>query len=264
MILRHSIGLITIALALITPGPSDHAAAKDKPVIAIATKSIDATVSIDDALKAYPGLVDNLIAEGRREIAKWRLSADEDRKNAPDAFADGRRYNYTRSYTRRSVIGRYVSIVRDDYFNNHGAHPNSETNTILWDATARKRISIRPFFKETATGGATLSRLARAIRAKLADEKKARGGDTVDSDTDTDLARVQPDLLKMGAVALVPSNEAGRSAGLVFYFSPYAVASYAEGSYRAFVSWRTFEDDLSPEGVALFGGERPAGDDKND
>lgn len=250
-----------IAASLAAPA---FATAKDKPVIAIATKSIDASVSIDDALKAYPGLADNLIAEGRREMAKWRVSADEDRKNAPDAFANGQRYNYTRSYNRRSVIGRYVSIVRDDYYDSHGAHPNSETNTILWDATARKRISIRPFFKETATGGPTLTRLAHAIRVKLADEKVARGGDTVDPDTDPDLANVKPDLLKMGAVALVPSSEAGKSAGLVFYFSPYAVASYAEGSYSAFVPWPTFKDDLAPEGVALFGGARPKADAEKD
>lgn len=235
-----------------------------KPVLSIKTRSIEAGVSIDDKLKAYPGLADNLLAEGRREVEKWRVSADKDRKDAPDDFADGRRYSFERSYTQRSAIGRYVSVERGDYLNTFGAHPNSETNTILWDANAKKRVSIRPFFKETTTGGATLNRLAKAVRAKLAVEKKARGGDEVDPETDTELANVQPDLLKMGAVALVPSSESGKSAGLVFYFSSYAVGSYAEGPYSAFVPWRTFKDDLSPEGAALFGGERPKADEEKD
>jgi hypothetical protein len=235
-----------------------------KPAISIKTKAIEASVSIDDKLKAYPGLADNLLAEGRREVEKWRASADKDRKDAPDDFADGRRYSFERSYTQRSAIGRYVSVERGDYLNAFGAHPNSETNTILWDANAKKRVSIRRFFKETATGGPTLNRLAKAVRAKLAVEKKARGGDEVDPETDTELANVQPDLLKMGAVALVPSAESDKSAGLVFYFSPYAVGSYAEGPYSAFVSWQTFKDDLSPEGAALFGGERPKADEEKD
>lgn len=235
-----------------------------KPALSIKTRSIEASVVIDDKLKAYPGLTDNLLAEGRREIEKWRVSAEQDRKEAPDAFADGRRYNYERSYTQRSAIGRYVSVERGDYLNSHGAHPNSETNTVLWDANAKKRVSIRPFFKETAPGGATLGRLAKAIRASLAGEKKTRGGDDVDPETDADLANVKPDLLKMGAVALVPSTETGKSAGLVFYFSPYAVGSFAEGPYNAFVTWRTFKDDLSPEGAALFGGERPKADEEKD
>lgn len=252
--LRSLLRAILIAAALCLPALAH--ADDPKPVLSIKTKSIEASVSIDDKLKAYPGLADNLIAEGRREMEKWRVSAD--------IFQDGRRYSFERSYTQRSAIGRYVSVERGDYLNSLGAHPNSETNTILWDANAKKRVSIRPFFKETALGGPTLDRLARAIRAKLAVEKKARGGDTVDPETDTELANVKPDLTKMGAAALVPSTETGKSAGLVFYFSPYAVGSYAEGPYSAFVPWRTFKDDLSPEGTALFGGERPKGDEAKD
>jgi hypothetical protein len=249
-------GLVAAALCL----PALAHAGAPKPALSITTRSIEASVSIGSKLDAHPGLAANLLAEGRRQIEKWRVAADNDRKDAPEAFADGRRYLFKRSYTQRSAIGRFVSVGREDYLNSHGAHTNSEINTIMWDADAEKRISIRPFFRETASGGATLDRLAKAIRASLADEKKARGGDSVDPDTDPELMNVKPDLLRMGAVALVPSTEPGRSAGLVFYFSPYAVGSYAEGPYSAFGSWRSFKAELSPEGAALFGGERPAAD----
>jgi hypothetical protein len=252
--------LIVAALCLSALAHAEDA----KPTLSLKTRSIEASVGIDDKLKAYPGLADNLLAEGRRELEKWRVTADKDRKDTPDMFQDGRRYSFERSYTQRSAIGRYISIERGDYLNGLGAHPNSVTDTILWDATAKKRVSIRPFFKETAAGGPTLRRLAKAIRAKLAVEKKSRGADDVDPETDTELANVKPDLLKMGAVALVPSTATGKSAGLVFYFSPYAVGPYAEGPYSAFVPWRTFKDDLSPEGAALFGGERPKADEAKD
>lgn len=240
------------------------AASEERPIITIKTRDIEASLTIEASLKAYPGLYENLRAEGRRKLEKWRAEAAADRKSDPDIFADGRHYEFERSYTRRSAIGRYVSILREDYLDSLGAHPNHATNTILWDAEAKKRISIRPFFKETADGGPTLRRLARAIRVALAVEKRARDIDVADPDTDSDLARVEPKLLAIGALALAPSTEADKSAGLISYFSPYAVGSYAEGPYTAFVPWTAFKADLSPQGLALFGGERPKGDEKND
>jgi hypothetical protein len=239
-------------------------APKDKPAAAISTRTIEATLTIDPKLKAWPGLHDSLLAEGKRELNKMLRQSEKDRKETPDMFHDGRRYAFDRAYAERSAIGRYVSVTRADYLDGLGAHPNHDTNTILWDATARKRISIRPFFKESTAGGPTLTRLAHLIRVSLAAEKKARDIEVGDPDSDVELANVQPDLLKMGAVALVPSIEKDKSAGLVFYFSPYAVGAYYEGDYTAFVPWTEFKDNLSAEGAALFGGARPAGDEKND
>ena len=58
-----------------------------------------------------------------------------------------------------------------------------------------------------------------------------------------------------------PSTESGKASGLTLHFSPYAVGPYAEGPLTAFVPWSDFKDFLSPEGVALFGGTRVAGDE---
>ena len=71
-------------------------------------------------------------------------------------------------------------------------------------------------------------------------------------------------LTAIGGIALAPSTEKGKSAGFSVYFSPYAVGSYVEGPYTVFVPWSAFKADLSPEGAALFGGERPKDDEKND
>ena len=254
--------LLVFAFGFVAARADD--APKDKPAAAISTKTIEATLTIDAKLKAWPALYDSLLDEGKRELGKWRTQSVADRKDMPDIFREGRRYSFERAYSERSAVGRYVSVVRADYLDGLGAHPNHSTNTILWDATAKKRVSIRPFLKESATGGPTLTRLAHLIRVSLAAEKKERGIDIADPDTDTDLARVEPDLLKMGAVALAPSTEKDKSAGFVFYFSPYAVGPYVEGDYTAFVPWTDFKDSLSPQGAALFGGARPAGDEKND
>jgi hypothetical protein len=47
----------------------------------------------------------------------------------------------------------------------HGAHPNSDVNTILWDKAGGKRISIRPFFTETGDNGPTMKAMQKAVIA---------------------------------------------------------------------------------------------------
>jgi hypothetical protein len=257
----------TLAVAAIlwaTPGLAQPAPVATSTPLTVETKYVKATVTIEDRLKHFPGLYDNLIAEGRRELGKRRAEAAKDAKSDPAMFEDGRHYEFERGYFQRSVIGSYVSVTRNDYEDGLGAHPNRLVDTILWEAMAKKRISIRPFFKESTASGPTLKRLAHLIRVALAAEKKARDVIVGDPDTDTQLSGVEPDLLKMGAVALAPSTEKDRSAGLLFYFPPYAVGSYVEGEYTAFIPWSALKDDLSPLGTGLFGGNRPDGDEKND
>ena len=71
----------------------------------------------------------------------------------------------------------------------------------------------------------------------------------------------RPKLLKIGPVSLAPSTEQGKSSGLTFHYSPYAVGSYAEGGYVAFVPWEMLKPYLTPEGARIFGGTRPKGDE---
>jgi hypothetical protein len=141
-----------------------------------------------------------------------------------------------------------------------GAHPNSNVNTILWDSAVSKRISIRPFFTETADGGPTMKAMVKAVLASLTSEKKKRdAGETATAEWFKD---VEPKLLKIGAVTLAPSTVSGKSSGLTFHYPPYAVGPYAEGEYVAFVPWETLKPYLTPEGAKIFGGVRPKGDDE--
>jgi hypothetical protein len=239
------------------------AAPAEKPAVSIKTKAIEATVTVDNALDAYPGLVPGLVAEGRREVETTRREAEKLRREDPK-FNDGRPWTFERAYSQRSAIGRYVSIVRTDETYQGGAHGNQQIDTILWDRDAKKRISIRSFFKESADKGSTMTAMAKLVRAAVFDEKKRRKLETVEGTPDTNewLKEIKPSLLSLGPVTLAPSTEAGKSAGLTFHFSPYMVGPYAEGPLTAFVPWTEFKDRLSPPGAALFGGARPDGDVK--
>jgi hypothetical protein len=243
---------------------SATAAPQRKPDAAIKTRTIDASVGIDPALKAYPGLYPRLLAAGQREMNKWRVDADKDFRENPQLFRDGRSYEFGRSYALRSAIQGYVSVVFTDYSYSGGAHPNHFVDTLLWDSKAEKFISVRPFFKETQTNGPTLHLLATAIRDAVVADKIARGLSAKEANDPMWVGDIKPDLTKMGAIALAPSTEQDKSAGFIVYFPPYAVGAYVEGFYIEFVPWTVFKTHLSDAGAHLFGGTRPPGDAKHD
>jgi len=234
-------------------------AAELKPDAAIKNRNVEANVFLDDKIKADPALAADCLAEGKKWIDKNAAETNASRKEDPQLFHDGG-WSFERKYDTRSVVdGHYVSIVRSDYMDTHAAHPNSDVNTILWDATQNKRISIRPFFTETADNGPTMKAIHSGIIASLNAEKKKR--DIDETGADEWYKDLEPKLLKIGAVTLAPSTVSGKSSGLTFHYPPYAVGSYVEGEYVAFVPWEALKPYLSPEGAKIFGGARPTDDD---
>ena len=239
--------------------PTAILAADPKPDATIKNKNIEASVFLDDKIKADPALSADCLSEGRKWIDKNAAEAAASRKQDPQMFRNGA-WTTERKYETRSVVdGHYISIVRSDYTDTGGAHPNRDVDTILWDTTAKKRISIRPFFTETADNGPTMKALVKAVIASLNVEKKKR--DTTETATAEWYKGLEPKLLKIGAVTLAPSTVSGKSSGLTFHYPPYAVGPYTEGEYVAFVPWETLKPYLTPEGAAIFAGARPKGDD---
>jgi hypothetical protein len=242
--------LIALASPLVAGEPAPDAQRKNR--------IFDGQVYLDAKVKADPALAADSIAEGRKWIDWGAAQAERARKRNPQLFRNGY-WSYERRYNFRSLVdGRYVSILRNDYTNTGGVHPNSNVNTILWDQAAKKRLSIRPFFTETADNGPTLKAMLKAVIASLDVEKKKR--DASETATAEWYEELKPTLLKIGAVTLAPSTEAGKSSGLTFHYPPYAVGPYAEGEYVAFVPWETLKPYLSREGAKIFGGARPKDD----
>jgi hypothetical protein len=249
---------LAVALLLSAVGISPSPAADPKPDAVVKTKSIEARIFLDDKIKADAPLAADCLADGKKWLDRNAADAATSRKQDPQFFKDGG-WDFERKYSIRSMVTeRYVSILRDDYMDTHGAHPNSDVNTVLWDKFESKRISIRPFFTETADNGASMKAMVKAVVASLRIEKKRR--DTSETATNEWFKGVEPSLLKIGAATLAPSTESGKSSGLTFHYPPYAVGPYAEGQYVAFVPWETLRPYLTPEGERIFGGARPKGD----
>jgi hypothetical protein len=249
--------LLGVVILLAAPACADD----PKPEASIKTKAIEASVSLDAKIKADPALAADCLAEGKKWIDKNAADAASEMKKDPQFFKDGG-WEFGRNYSVRSVVGdRYISIVRDDYMDGHGAHPNTDVNTILWDKAEGKRISIRPFFTETSDNGPAMNAMLKGVIASLKIEKKKR--DSSATATAEWFNNLEPKLLKIGAVTLAPSTEAGKSSGLTFHYPPYAVGPYVEGEYVAFVPWETLKPYLAPEGLRIFGGSRPKGDEND-
>src|SRR5262245_12342723 len=265
----YAIAALGIATGL---AAAAYAETKTKPQIEIKTKSVEVSVTIDPALRKFPGLYEDNLAEGKRWAERSRAEAAKAFRDEPQFFRDGQRWTFERSYELRSVVGRYISVLREDGTYTGGAHPNSNMDAILWDSDTRKRINIRPFFRETADNGPTMTALAELARVAVAAEKLSRDAINVDIPKEklspARLAAldqfivdgIKPSLLKIGPISLAPSTEAGKSAGLTFHYSPYAVGAYAEGPYTVFVPWTEFRSHLSQLGTTIFGGERPESD----
>ncbi len=257
MMLNRALFLAGALIALSSP----LLAGEPRPDATLKNKAFEGSVYLDDNVKADPALAADSLAEGRKWIGKGAAEAESARKQEPQLFRNGG-WSYERRYDFRSLVdGRYVSVVRNDYMSTGGAHPNSDVNTILWDQAAKKRISIRPFFTETADGGPTMKTILKAVIDSLNAEKKKRG--TSDTATAEWYKELKPTLLKIGAVSLAPSTQSGKSSGLTFHYPPYAVGPYAEGEYIAFVPWETLKAYLSPEGTKIFGGSRPEADQES-
>jgi uncharacterized protein DUF3298 len=263
---------VGVFAAIVVVVGTANAIAETKPQISISTKSVEVTVTVDPALRKFPGLFEDSLAEGRRWAERNRTEAAKASRDEPEFFREGRRWTFERSYELRSVVDRYISVLRDDGTYTGGAHPNSYTNTILWDRDTRKRMNVRPFFRETADNGPTMTTLAAQARIAVAAEKLAREAISVDvpkekltperlAELDMSIANgIQPSLLKIGPITLAPATEPNKSSGLTFHYSPYAVGAYVEGPYTAFVPWTAFRSQLSPLGAAIFGAERPESD----
>jgi hypothetical protein len=253
-------------------------AEREKPQISIQKKYVAISVTIDAELKPFAELFANCLAEGKTWANKKNDDVTAELRDDRKAFRDGLKWFYDREYTLRSIVGRYISIVRSDDWFDGGAHPNQHVDTILWDNAARKRTNIRAFFTETADNGPAMVTMTQLAKLAVAAAKLAKGvngygdddGPPVDQMTpEQELQRdtfindgIKPTILGVGPVTLAPSTETGKSSGLTFHYSPYGVGPYVEGPYTVFVPWTKFRQYLSSEGVAVFSGERPKSDEE--
>ena len=100
------------------------------PQISIETKYIKVSVTVDIALKPFPELFADCFSEGKVWFNKKNGDAAAEWRDNRKAFRD-LQWFYERDYALRSVVGRYISVVRSDAWFDGGAHPTQHVDTIL-------------------------------------------------------------------------------------------------------------------------------------
>jgi hypothetical protein len=252
--------------------------ARNEPQMSIETKYVSISLKVHAELRRFGRLFADCLAEGKAWFKRTNADAAAEWRDNRKAFR-GLQWVYARDYALRSVVGRYLSVVRSEDWFDGGVHGNQHADTILWDNVTHKRTNIRALFTETADNGPTMTALAQAAKlavatVKLANDINGYGEDdrpdakdmTPEQEIEHDSFirdGIKPALLEIGPVSLAPSTAAGGSSGLTFHFSPYGVGPYFEGPYTVFVPWVKFQQYLSPLGAELFGGERPKSDEEN-
>ncbi len=115
-----------------------------------------------------------------RARSGWRRTAadaEKERESEPELFRNGP-WTMERKYEMRSRRRWSLCEHRQERLREHpgGAHPNSSTSTRSCGIkSAGKRISIRPFFTETADNGPTMKAMRQGVVISLRAEKKQRG-----------------------------------------------------------------------------------------
>lgn len=248
----------TIFAAALLALPFAAARADDDTAIYTAkTQYVEVDIRIDNRLKAFPKLYDHLVTEGKKYGVESKEETAAQWRDDKSIFR-GLAYNFNQVYRLRTAAGKYVSVIIDQSEFTGGAHPNHGSTTLLWDREKNTEADFEKLFKDTADNSADMQTLSKLVLDALAAEKKAR--DVPFDRDDMWFKDWKPEYSQFGDPSLAPSTEPGKSSGVTFHFSPYAVGAYAEGDYVAFIPASALMPLLTPEAQKLFGGARPDSD----
>lgn len=157
-------------------------------------------------------------------------------------------------YSLAWLGGRYApemwSLAFQVYSYQGGAHGNHYTDTYNYHPNSNKIITLPSFFQDDSY----LEPIVASVRESIIITKTERWEtsaqeETYDASLDSNLANTDfnADLLDSWVL-----SERDKAIGILFFFAPYAVGSYSEGSYEAFVPASVFRDNLRREFVGVF------------
>ncbi|AQR62959.1 hypothetical protein BZG35_15820 [Brevundimonas sp. LM2] len=234
------------------PAPAPGAAVTPAAAAPMAYESktpyAEVSLKLPAAIKTQPDLHAALYARSVADLRAFTEGAQADRSEAGGDAGLGP-YAKSIDIVPGAETGKLFSLVRTDYENTGGAHPNSAYRSVLWDKALKREITAADLFAK----GANLSSLDAALCAAVNVEKRKRdpGAQTValtgGGDWTCPRAATTPFVLAQGATP-------GKAGGLVFLIGPYLVGLYAEGAYEVTVPQSAFRSLLAPAYADEFGG----------
>lgn len=196
-----------------------------KPKYTIDIEYPQVTGLVDPGQDAFNKYVDTLI---NKEITDFKKSIDETMEVPPDSTGSSLDINYSVEYATNKLI--CISILEGTY-EAGAAHPNEGYITVNYDTEKHKDIKLSTLFKPNTK---YLTAISRYCITQL---RKTLGNDG--SDWINTGAAPQADNYRAWCIT---------DSGLLILFSPYQVASYAEGAQQVLVPYSKIADLIDPLG----------------
>lgn len=220
---------------------------------------IDESLTFSAVLPKAPAddpIVKKLQADAQAYLDKKKVEAraDFDERKKQGAVEMSWEVQVEWKYTAEA--GGIASLVGANYEFTGGAHGMNYTSTRLARADTGEELSLAKMLQPDRSPSPAIT---IAICEALKVEKlKAIQSATI-FDEPIVCAGPKANLkIEDAHIALAPSTEADKFGGLFVYYDPYAVGSYAEGSYSISIPQSVFSEDLRPQYRGLFSGGIPS------
>lgn len=219
----------------------------------------DVSVSIDPELASYPVVHDAIRLEAIAQALEFSAQAIADYRDwtggAPEWSWNG---YFSSTEIRVSFAGRdVVSLQRETSVYSGGAHPNHAMAPVLTRVQAYSPVALADLFDDASVDSPAMTALFYAVYRELMAMKRERLGADFDEALEREgwMAPLAADPDAFPGFTLIPNESGAAAAGLMFHFEPYAVGSYAEGSYSVPVPLPVFAGFLSADWSNVFSGE---------
>ncbi|MEP0266947.1 MAG: DUF3298 domain-containing protein [Pyruvatibacter sp.] len=258
-----------VAACITLPVGAQDEQATDAFVQSIKTPQFESTITVAPEIIMESGLGSDLVSTSVAAARKLAVSAAEDAEASPEFF---RPYLVDERWDVTLANATFVSVLGTHWMYTGGAHGNYDFSSVIWRRNGDgvgDRMPLADMFADGMRKESPLwDELSRALLAKWEVEWAKRIGQPLGEDDMTwrDSAErafvFHPEYQPV--VTLLPSTQGDKSAGLTFHYSPYILGPYAMGSFSFDVPYPIFEEYLTDEARAWFGGEIKPSAQEND
>jgi hypothetical protein len=219
----------------------------------------DETISFSAAIPPGPAtdpVLTYLRTDALAYFSKYKANARTDAEDRKKQGAMAMPWEVQIEWKYTAKAGDIVSLVGTAYEFTGGAHGMTHTDTHIARVATGEQIGIESMLQSGAISPAIVIGVCEALKAV----KLENIGSATIYDEPIVCAGTQTNIkVEEANIALAPSTEANKFGGLFVYYDPYAVGSYAEGSYALTLPHEVFVEDLRPDYKSMFGG-KVAGD----
>jgi hypothetical protein len=182
-------------------------------------------------------------------------------RSEPPEFRQHGRWTMEVTYSAGVETPRLISLIRRDFQDAHGAHPNHSIGGVVFDKATNTNLHALDLLKAGADVrplDKALCEAARAAKRKRNDHWVEKEDSNFNCPTWKGVVDKNGKLLEgtgPAQITLAASDKPGRAAGLIFLYSPYDLGAYAEGEYEILIPASVFQNALKREYAAEFAGK---------